>query len=272
MTDYAKVTEYIQSIMPLIVKDAKGKIPFPWLALSYSQHYQIVFCWDYHHMAMRFAYAGKPEYMKLLISNLLFYQTQDGYTPNALNEAEGTGVSSTRYHAQPYLMQSALMYLCQTGDLEEIKNVFGKLTSYLSYFERFYMAPNGLFRWPTAWMSGIDNDAATSFTQPETVISADLSSWMVLEYRSAAQLAKRLGRDSQYKEFAAKADFLTKLINEILWCEEAGSYSAYNLCSGTNQFSYKILIWIQQSAATLSRVVLICFLCMHVLPTKKGPL
>ncbi len=239
MTDYNDVTNYIQRIMPVIEKPALSRMPFPSLSISYGQYYPSLFCWDNHHMAMRFGYAGKPEYMKFLIATLLYYQTADGYTPNCVSATEGPGQFSPRFHAQPFLMQCALMYLCQTGDTDEVKTQFDKLALYLSFYEKFYTAPNGLFRWPVDWMSGIDNDIATSIFSPETIIPADLSSWMVLEYRSAAQIAKKLGKLEQQKCFIEKACNLSQLINKILWNEEMGSYSAYNLCSGRHQFRYE---------------------------------
>ena len=239
MTDYTDVTNYIQRIMPAIEKPALSKMPFPSLSISYGQYYPSLFCWDNHHMAMRFGYAGKPEYLKFLIATLLHYQTDDGCTPNCVSAKEGSCQFAPRFHAQPFLMQCALMYLSQTGDTDEIKKQFDKLVSYLSFYEKFYSAPNRLFRWPVDWMSGFDNDIATCIFQPGTIISADLSSWMVLEYRSAAQISKKLGKLEQHKCFMEKANKLSQLINEILWNEEMGSYSAYNLCSGKHQFSYE---------------------------------
>jgi hypothetical protein len=143
--NFKKVKNYIQEIIPLIEKPATSKIKYPYLAISYGQHYPNMLCWDFHHMAMRFAYSGKPSYMKFLIANLLEYQMEDGYVPNGISESQGPYNEKPRFHAQPFLMQSALMYIKQTGDSEGIKKDFLKLVSYLSYYEQNYKSPCGLF-------------------------------------------------------------------------------------------------------------------------------
>jgi len=239
VNDFDKVTNYIQQIMPLLEKPVISKLKYPYLTISYGQHYPSIFCWDNHHMAMRFAYAGKPEYMKFLIANLLHYQTDDGYVPNCVSATEGPCNYSPRFHAQPFLMQCALMYINQTGDIQEIKKQFDKLVSYLAYYEQNYKASNGLFFWQMGWMSGFDNDIVTSIFPPQTIVSADLSSWMVLEYRAAYQIARKLGLEDLQTSFKEKALSLVQLINDILWNEEMGSYSAYNTASGKLLFSYE---------------------------------
>jgi hypothetical protein len=143
------------------------------------------------------------------------------------------------FHAQPFLMQGALMYLRLSGDSEWAKNRFSKLKRYLEYFENNYKVPHGLFRWPISWMSGIDNDAVTTFFQPDTIISVDINAWIYMEYCAASVLARELDNREDYNYFSDKAAKLCVSVNEILWYEEESSYSAYNLCLDKHQFRYE---------------------------------
>lgn len=236
--NFETVHEYIEKIIPSLEKPACGKIHHPYLNIGIGQHYTgIIFVWDHHHMAMRAAYNGKPEYFRMLIDNLIEYQTGDGYIPNCLSK-DGPCDFYPRFHAQPFLMQSALMYLDQTGDENWCRNIFEKLKKYLSYYENSCGAPYGLFRWPEAWMSGYDNDVVTTFFQPDTVISVDLNAWLYLEYLAASKIAARLDipGDSDLK---VKAEKLKNTINEILWYDEVDSYSAFNLVTQRHLFHYE---------------------------------
>ncbi len=233
-----RVHTYIEKIMPQLEKTAGGKILYPYLSVGCGEHYAgVVFCWDHYHMGIRFAKAGKPEYQKYLVDNLLAYQTRDGFTPNCLS-AEGPYGYFPPFHAQPFLMQAALMYVNQTGDIAWAKNQYESLKKYLHFYETDLLAPQGLFRWPLSWMSGFDNDVVTTFFQPETVIPADINAWLFLEYQASAHLAKKLNCHSESDSFTAKAEQLRDAINQVLWYDKVDSYSAFNLSSQQPLFHF----------------------------------
>lgn len=235
--NYQLVHRHIEKIMPLLERAPGKAIPCPFLVPTHGQFYPgAVYCWDNHHMAMRFAYAGEPEYFKYLIETLLHYQSSDGFTPNCVDRENGPNHYFPKFHAQPFLMQGALMYLSQTRDVNWIKDRFSKARKYLEYHENNHRTHLGLFRWPVPWMGGIDNDVATTFFLPDSVITADINAWMYLEYRSAAVLAGCLGMPTEAKRFREKSRKLCQAINEILWYDKMTSYAAYNLSSGRHQF------------------------------------
>jgi glycogen debranching enzyme len=186
---------------------------------------------------MRLAYDGRPEYFRFLIENLLHHQWPDGFTPTVVIAESGPWQSWPLFHAQPFLMQGALMYVRQTGDDAWLASAWPRLAKYLAYFEENWSAPHGLFRWPLTFMSGLDNDIVTTSFQPDTVIPADINAWLYLEYLSAAKLASRVGKPDLAAQFRQKAQALRDAINSVLWNEEVGSYSAYNLTAGRSQFS-----------------------------------
>jgi Mannosylglycerate hydrolase MGH1-like glycoside hydrolase domain len=233
---YDRVHKHIETIMPKIERPGGGMLPHPYLVVSYGEHYaSSVYCWDNQHMNMRFACAGKPDYFRATIDNLLHHQLPDGFTPSVVSAANGPTHTNPRFHSQPFLMQAALMYLAQTGDTAWAEATFPKLQNYLAHTEENWRAPHGLFRWPLAYMSGFDNDAVTTFFQPDTIIPCDVNAWMTLEYRSAASLAARLNRPEEGRSYREKADALAGAINDLLWDEEEGSYAAYNLTTGALQ-------------------------------------
>jgi hypothetical protein len=85
------VGEHIQRILPLLSQVLSGdKLPFPWLRATHGVHYgSVLYCWDHHHMGMRFADVGMPQYMRHYPENLLLHQTSDGFVPNMVHCREG---------------------------------------------------------------------------------------------------------------------------------------------------------------------------------------
>ncbi|MBI4242568.1 MAG: hypothetical protein HY606_00630 [Planctomycetes bacterium] len=238
--DYKIVHNHIEKIMPVLERVSAKALPYPYLSITHSKFYNgAIFCWDNHHMAMRFAYSGKPEYFKYLIDNLLYYQTSDGFTPNVIHYKDGPMHNSPRFHAQPFLMQGALMYLSQTGDIEWANGQFSNLKHYIKYYETNFSTPHNLFRWTVSWTSGFDNDVVTTFFQPDIIIPVDINAWLYLEYRAAAILAYKLDKKSDHAIFCKKAKKLRAAVNKILWYGRMNSYSAYNLCSDKHQFNYE---------------------------------
>lgn len=238
--NFLKVHNYIEKVIPLLEHPPSKAIPYPYPGVSQSQYYQnCAGYWDAHWSCMRFAYAGKPEYFKFNIDNLLAYQTSDGFTPCGLLVSDGPVHYFPKFHAQPFLMQGALIYLLRTGDQQWARERFGKLKSYLAYYENNFSAPYGLFRWPVSWMSGMDNDVVTTFFQPDTVISADINAWLFLEYRAAAKVALETGLENEHAQFTERAQKLKTAVNQVLWYEKENSYASFDLCLNRNRFSYE---------------------------------
>ncbi|MFH0964586.1 MAG: trehalase family glycosidase [Planctomycetota bacterium] len=232
-----RVHQYIETIIPLIEHPPSGQLPHPYLTPGYGRQYgDRIFCWDNHHMSMRLAIGGRPEHLRHSIDNLLHHQCGDGYVPNVVTRDDGPLCIGPGFHALPFLMQGALMYVKQSSDVSWLRQVFGKLAGYLAYFETDLRAPHGLFRWKMAYMSGIDNDAATTFFLPDAIIPVDINAWVYMEYLAASKLARLLDRREEASGFETKAQALRKAVNEILWLDEESSYAAYNLCEGRNVF------------------------------------
>ena len=232
-----RVHRHIEEIMPLLERPAGGKLPHPFIAPSYGTQYgDTLYCWDCHHMNMRFALAGRPEYLKHAVDNLLHHQAGDGYVPNVVSRANGPLAIAPAFQALPFLMQGSRIYVAATDDVTWLETTFTKLEKYLAFYETELRAPHGLFRWKMPWMSGIDNDVATTFRPPGTVIPVDLNAWMYLEYLAASGLAGVLGQAGPARDYAARAQALRQAVDEILWLEEEATYAAYDLCESRHMF------------------------------------
>ena len=237
---FDRVHRHIEEIMPRLERPASGKLPHPFVTAGYGTQYgDTICCWDCHHMSMRFALAGRPEYLRHIVDNLLHHQAGDGYVPNVISYTNGPLSIAPGFHALPFLMQGTLLYVVATQDLAWLGATYAKLEKYLVYCETELRAPYGLFRWKMPWMSGIDNDPATTFMPPGTVIPVDLNAWMYLEYLAASRLAQLLGQEEKESGYAAKAQALRKAVNEVLWIEEESSYAAYNPCESRHMFQYE---------------------------------
>ena len=228
----------IEKTLAKLICRKSEKIPYPFLSVSYGKFYSnMIYVWDCHHMAIRMAYAGKTEFLRYLLDNVFYYQYDNGFTPNCICGTNGPVHRSPKFHAQPFLAQGAYLFAKLSKNLEWLNSVFDNLEKYLRYYEAAMSAPNGLFRWPLTYIGGFDNDVATNFFQPDTVVSVDLSSWLVREYRAMADIAVLLNQKDFYSKYKKKAEKLSKLVNDLLWNEKAGSYAGLDLCSGRHVFS-----------------------------------
>jgi putative isomerase len=229
----------INEIMPRVERPPEGKILYPWLSITYGDYYvSSIYTWDYHHAALRFAIAGKPEYLRFLVDNLLAYQQRDGLTPGVVHVERGPRLIEPPYHAQPFLFQAAFLYVQQTGDTAWGNVVFAGLTRYLDYFDRNYTAAFGLKRWRVGWMGGLDNDVVSAFLPPDTIASGDINGWLYIELLAAAQLARRLGRPAEAAALARRAREHRDIVNSKLWYGAVNSYSAFSLCDGAPLFRF----------------------------------
>jgi neutral trehalase len=237
-TDLRAVREHIREIMPKVEQPARGHLVRPFLTPSFGKFYpETVYCWDHFHMSLRFAWGGRPEYLRHLVENLLHHQGPNGFTPSTVSAAHGPSHVRPPFHAQPFLTQAAFLYARLTGDAAWARGVLPKLLLTLRYYETNWRAPFGLFRWPLAYMSGFDNDAVTTFHQPDTIISADVNAWLRLEYLAGTKLAALAKDRAAERSLRARARELAAAVNDVLWDDEAGSYAAYDLCAGRRRFS-----------------------------------
>lgn len=236
---FEQTRAHILRIMPLLKHGAEGNFKYPYLTVSYGQHYGgAIFSWDNHHMTLRFAAGGEPEQMRYFVENMLSFQTSAGYVPCVITVADGGNGAISDFHAQPFLAQNAAIYTRLTGDAAWMSAVFAKLRNYLRYWLEQHAAPFGLYRWRYPYMSGFDNEIAATVFPPDTILSPDLNAWIYLELRSMAYLAGELHDAAAQQDYSRRAEELKTAINSYLWDEAFGTYAAYDLNAGKCRISW----------------------------------
>ena len=215
---YDEVHKYICGLVKEIERPPQGLFQYPSLATATGDTYNCgIFCWDSHHMSLRLAAVGHPEYMKYFLLTILKFQYPNGFVPSYCTPETGGG-NLTDFHAQPYLAQNAAIYYSLTGDIDTVRQIYGKLELYLEYRRSISSSASGLYRWTEQWMSGFDNEVAGTFYPPDTVITPDLPALLYLEFRAMEYLARNLGKDpAKYHELA---DEVREAVNELLWNDE----------------------------------------------------
>lgn len=125
--------------------------------------------------------------------------------------------------AKPVMAQLALRALEGLGEgglarFDEHR-VLPRVLAFLDYLERRYVGLHGLFLTPSSRASGFDSDLSTAGLPDACVEGPDTNAFMVLEYRAAAELARRLG-DARASSLEEKAESLCARMNDLLWYED----------------------------------------------------
>ena len=234
------VHDHIESILPKLQHEATGRLPFPALSVGFGATYSgFMYCWDNHHMSLRFAAAGQAEQLKYFVGNMLACQNESDFVPSIIH-FKNAGIGQLGpWHAQPWLAQNAATYLDLTGDIDWIRQIFPNLVRYLSFWLREHAAPHGLYRWRQPW-HGFDNEIAVNVFQPDVIISPDLNACLYLELRAMAFLSDALGQTDSAETYSRKAGQLRDAINERLWHDTLGTYAVYDLVNDQTRVSYGV--------------------------------
>lgn len=126
--------------------------------------------------------------------------------------------------AKPVMAQLAVRAIDGLGarglELAAEHRVLPRLLAFLAYLERTHVGLHGLFLTPSARASGFDSDVLTAGMPERSVEGPDTNAFMVLEYRAAASLARRLGEAGEADRLEAKAERLRDLVEALLYHED----------------------------------------------------
>ncbi|MFB6249670.1 MAG: amylo-alpha-1,6-glucosidase, partial [Salinibacter sp.] len=142
---------------------------------------------------------------------------------------------------QPPVMTWAVWQNYQwDGNEDALARAYPRLVAYHKWLFEHRRMECGLFFWKAPYESGMDNSPRFDARDgsPNGKISQlaaiDLSSYVVLQSETLAEMAKTLGREEQAERFSAQADRLSARIDSVLWDERSGLY--YDRDVVTNQF------------------------------------
>ncbi len=131
--------------------------------------------------------------------------------------------------AKPVMAQLALRAITAIPDgLEQADrhDVLRRLVAFVDYLERATTGRHGLLCTPSGRASGFDSEVTSAGLPEYAVEGPDTNTFMVLEYRALAELARRLEQHSIADDMLARAHRLVARIERVLWNERAQTYVA----------------------------------------------
>ncbi|HEY4330354.1 MAG TPA: trehalase family glycosidase [Phycisphaerae bacterium] len=195
--------------------------------------------WDLYFENLYLAYYGIFPYCFTNMKEFLARQTADGYINRSLNKQRD------RQHFKPFLAQLAVLGCRQNKDdyawlLTEPKagadkivtvttpangSYYNRLKKYVDKWFSYDADGNGLPTWNSADAAGTDNQwSRAGQIGAFEVEGADLAAYLSRELRAMAVIAEKLGEKEDQKAFAAHAEKLNKIINDVFWDEKQGLY------------------------------------------------
>lgn len=147
--------------------------------------------------------------------------------------------------AKPILGQLALRVADALGDdgLRWIDQhrVLDRLLHFLSWLENHDIGMHGLLLTHSSRASGFDSDILTAQLPDRIVEGPDTNTFLVLDYRACAELARRLGRDQDARSLEARADRIVDIMRRLMWHEESGFFVGLRFVHGTGSLEGEIL-------------------------------
>ncbi|UJR83618.1 MGH1-like glycoside hydrolase domain-containing protein [Sandaracinus amylolyticus] len=131
--------------------------------------------------------------------------------------------------AKPCMAQLALRAIDGIDDglaRADAARVLPRVVAFAEYLERETTGMHGLLLTPSARASGFDSDVLTAGLPDFSVEGPDTNTFMVLELRAIAELARLLGEDAIARVHAEKAEALAERIETLLWDDAERTYVA----------------------------------------------
>ncbi len=126
---------------------------------------------------------------------------------------------------KPCLAQHALFVSESIGDFEWLRDYYGKMETFLGYYERNCRhGESGLYFWTDDSAIGVDNDPCTFYRPAGSSASIYLNCLMYMELGAMAKIAHSLGLADKEEHYAKMHDELLGMIREHCWDERDGFY------------------------------------------------
>ena len=171
------------------------------------------------------------EIAKQIMMPFLDNQLDNGQCPQTIS----LGLIINSKITNPPLIAWSLVEIARmSGDYSFFRLIYPKLKKFNEFLYRERCNKNGLFVWKHSYESGIDNSPRFTDTSEKIKVNineiwaVDFNTWMVLHNDRMAEIADKLGFNSDASEFSEKRDKLITLINETLWDSNSGLYFDFN--------------------------------------------
>jgi len=191
--------------------------------------YEELWDWDAFFVGLHLISEDRNDgiYLKNWCLNFLAHTEPDGQTPGGIRPWAGR--DARLYHIKPLMGQAAFYASRSLGDFGWIGPVWEKMKACVTYRERKMSdARTGLVKWWDSLESGADNNPALVRRYHNSVAGADVNAFMVLDYRSMALIAEKMGWSDDAEAFSERARRLTDAINAHLWDDADLTYYNYD--------------------------------------------
>jgi putative isomerase len=175
---------------------------------------------------------------KSCIDSFAMFQKESGLLPDVIYP---NGKIEDNYSKPPVFAWGVLEVYKETDDLEFLNRNYERAVKYEDFW-RTYRFDNGLFYYSAQenperadyehprWESGWDNSPRWDIAPIVDIYPIDLNCFMVLYYRSMAEMAEILGKDAS--TWKAREIALTKEIEERLYNDAINAYVDRNRKTG----------------------------------------
>lgn len=220
---FESVYNVLQKNLVSIGQDFRYAIPAP-------RFFGGCYLWDSAFISQIWKFSS-PKISEEILLPLFKYQAENGRISHIIS------IFGPDELTQPPVLAWAINNLQEISNLEYF---YEGLKKYNRFLYQNHRHPSGLFYWHHAYESGIDNSPRFSDVQEKEVIdtkrlaAVDLNSFIALQNKSLAQIALRLNKLNESKQFEEKYKEIKSLINSKLWDQNSGYY--YDLDFEKNEF------------------------------------
>jgi alpha,alpha-trehalase len=212
-----EVSAAYAKLEPQSIRPAEGFIKYDYLIPA--GYYKQMWDWDGFFIGSHLAQQGKPQYLKWWVLDFAGAIDKDGYVAGCIT-TKGPRPLMGKFAMKPFLAQGAVIASDGLGDYEWVKPIWESLRKVIVYREQTQFDPKyGLFFWENAISSGADNNVALTNdpNDKSAILSTDISTFQLREYKAMAQLADKFGKPDEAVEFRKKAADLKAAMLAHMW-------------------------------------------------------
>jgi len=223
--------------------------------------YEELWDWDAFFVGLHLISEDRNDgiYLKNWCLNFLAHTEPDGHTPGGIRPWAGR--DARLYHIKPLMGQAAFYASRSLGDFGWVGPVWEKMKACVTYRERKMSdAGTGLVKWWDSLESGADNNPALVRRYHNSVAGADVNAFMVLDYRSMALIAERIGRSDDAEAFGERTRRLVEAVNTHLWDEADSTYYNYDTVEKRSirciTYSNQLPLWARLAPSERARAMI----------------
>ena len=228
-----EVSAAYAKLEPQSIRPAEGFIKYDYLIPA--GYYKQMWDWDGFFIGSHLAQQGKPQYLEWWVLDFAGAIDQDGYVAGCIT-TKGPRPLMGKFAMKPFLAQGAVIASDGLGDYEWVKPIWESLRKVIVYREQTQFDPKyGLFFWENAISSGADNNVALTNdpNDKSAILSTDISTFQLREYKAMAQLADKFGKPDEAVEFRKKAADLKAAMLAHMWFPQETMF--YNIRRDTGK-------------------------------------